>query len=215
MWSRILVPKYVFQISTFISPTNSVSLLKFRLSQIGRTAVDVGRGGGGCVFRAVSQQLYGIPKNHFYVQSVGIQYLVNHPEQFTESNTEHSWQGYMERMSCQGMLWFKLLLIVLIYLFILLSQIQHWTSECYKCPKHLHWTSSWISLCVHRRKHNNAARRKQQTKKIADKDKPVVDHKKPEACRRKYMREYMKARQADDNLRKNENKKTSARQQHW
>ena len=51
-------------------------------------------------------------------------------------------------------------------------------------------------------------------KKIADKDKPVVDHKKHKACRRKYMREYMKARQADDNLRKNENKKTSARQEH-
>ena len=53
-----------------------------------------------------------------------------------------------------------------------------------------------------------------QKKKIADKDKPVVDHKKHKACRRKYTREYMRARQADDNLRKNENKKTSARQQH-
>ena len=42
--------------------------------------------------------------------------------------------------------------------------------------------------------------------KIADKDKPVVDHKKHKACRRTYMREYMKARQADDILRKNENK---------
>ena len=71
------------------------------MSLTGRTAVDVGRG-GGCVFRAVSQQLYGSPKNHFYVHSVGIQYLVNHPEQFTESNTEHSWQGYLERMPCQG-----------------------------------------------------------------------------------------------------------------
>ena len=50
--------------------------------------------------------------------------------------------------------------------------------------------------------------------KIADKDKPVVDHKKQRACRRKYAREYMKARQNDDNLRKNENKETSARQQH-
>ena len=48
------------------------------MSLTGRTAVDVGRG-GGCVFRAVSQQLYGSPKNHFYVHSVGIQYLGNHP----------------------------------------------------------------------------------------------------------------------------------------
>ena len=47
------------------------------LSQIVRTAVDVGRG-GVCIFRAVSQQPYGSPKNHFYVHSVGIQYLMNH-----------------------------------------------------------------------------------------------------------------------------------------
>ena len=47
---------------------------------------------------------------------------------------------------------------------------------------------------------------RQKKKKIADKDKPVVDHKKHKACRRKYTREYMKARQADDILRKNENK---------
>ena len=37
----------------FISPTNSFSLLKFRLSQLSKTAVDAG-GGGDCVFGAVS-----------------------------------------------------------------------------------------------------------------------------------------------------------------
>jgi len=65
----------------FISPTNSVCLLEFRLSQLGRTALDV-EGGGDCFLRAVSHQLYGNPDSHFYVCSVGIQYLVNHPEQF-------------------------------------------------------------------------------------------------------------------------------------
>ena len=74
----------------FVSPANSVSFLKFRLSQLSKTAVDAG-GGGDCVFGAVSQQLYGNPKNHFYVHSDGIQYLVNHPEQFIE----HSCQGYI------------------------------------------------------------------------------------------------------------------------
>ena len=67
------------------------------MSQLSKTAVDAG-GGGDCLFGAVSQQLYGNPKNHFYVHSDGIQYLVNHPEQFIE----HSWQGYLERTSCQG-----------------------------------------------------------------------------------------------------------------
>jgi len=84
-----------------LSPTDPVCLLEFRLSQLGRAAIDVG-GGGDCFFRAVSHQLYGNPNSHFYVRSVGIQYLVNHPDQFIESNTEHSWQGYLERMSCQG-----------------------------------------------------------------------------------------------------------------
>ena len=67
----------------FISPTNSVSVLKFRLSQLSKTAVDA-EGVGDCVFGAVSQQLYGNPKIHFYVHSDGIEYLVNHPEQFIE-----------------------------------------------------------------------------------------------------------------------------------
>ena len=76
-------------------------MLEFRLPQLGRTVLDVG-GDGDCFFRAVTHQLYGNPNNHFYVHSVGIQYLVNHPEQYIESNNEHSWQGYLERMSCQG-----------------------------------------------------------------------------------------------------------------
>ena len=67
------------------------------MSQLSKTAVDAG-GGGDCVFGAVSQQLSGSPKNRFYVHSDGIQYLVNHPEQFIG----HSWQGYLERTSCQG-----------------------------------------------------------------------------------------------------------------
>ena len=65
----------------FIPPTNSVCLLELRLSQLRRTALDVGRG-GDCFFRGVSHQLNGNPNSHFYVHSVGIQYLVNHPEQF-------------------------------------------------------------------------------------------------------------------------------------
>ena len=83
------------------SPPNFNSLLETRLSQLGRTALDVG-GGGDCFFRAVSHQIYGDPNNHFYVRSVGIQYLVLHPEHFVESNTDRSWQGYLQRMSCQG-----------------------------------------------------------------------------------------------------------------
>ena len=83
------------------SPTNFVPLLETRLSNFGRTAIDVG-GGDDCFFRAVSHQLYGNPNNHFYLRSVGVQYLIHNPEQFIESNTEHSWQYYLQRMSNQG-----------------------------------------------------------------------------------------------------------------
>ena len=81
--------------------TNSVSLLETRLAQLGRTALDVG-GDGDCFFRAVSHQIYGNPNNHFYVRSVGVQYLVHNPEQFIESNTEYSWQHYLTQMSRPG-----------------------------------------------------------------------------------------------------------------
>ena len=53
-------------------------------------------------FRAVSHQLYGNPNNHYLVRSLGIQYLMHNPEQFIESNTDYSWQGYLNNMSCQG-----------------------------------------------------------------------------------------------------------------
>ena len=56
-----------------------------KISHLGRTGVDVG-GGGDCFFRAVSHQLYGNPNNHFYVRSVGVQYLVHNPAQLIESN---------------------------------------------------------------------------------------------------------------------------------
>ena len=53
-------------------------------------------------FRAVSHQMYGNPDNQFHVRSLGIQNLMHNPEQFIESNTDYSWQGYLNNMSCQG-----------------------------------------------------------------------------------------------------------------
>ena len=80
---------------------DSMSLLETRLSELGRTVLDVG-GGGDCFFKAVSHQLYGNPSNHYYVRSVGIQHLMVNPEHFIEGNTEHSWQTYLSNMSCEG-----------------------------------------------------------------------------------------------------------------
>ena len=82
-------------------PLHSVSLLETRLSQLGRIPLDVG-GGGDCFFRAVSHQLYGTPNNHYQVRSLGIHHLLHNPKQFIESNAGHSWQEYLNNMSCEG-----------------------------------------------------------------------------------------------------------------
>ena len=83
------------------SASNSIPLLETRLSELNRIALDVG-GGGDCFFQAVTHQLNGNPDNHFHVHNLGIQYLMHNPEQFIESNTEHSWQAYLSNLSCQG-----------------------------------------------------------------------------------------------------------------
>ena len=82
------------------STTNTVSLLELLL-ELGRTAIETG-GGGDCFFRSVSHQVYGTPNDHFYVRSLGIQHLTLHPELFIESNTEYSWQTYLNNMKQQG-----------------------------------------------------------------------------------------------------------------
>ena len=65
---------------------------------------------GDCFFRAVSHQLYGNANSHFYMRRVVVQYLVHNPEQFIQSNTEQSGQGYLQRMSCQW-IWANVIII--------------------------------------------------------------------------------------------------------
>ena len=76
-------------------------LLNMRLRQLGLRPVDVG-GEGDCFFRAVSHQLYGDPNHHLLIRQAGVQYLSNNPERLTESNTENSWNEYINNMSMQG-----------------------------------------------------------------------------------------------------------------
>ena len=79
----------------------SMSMLAFRLAQLGLRPLDVG-GAGDCFFRAVSHQLYGTAAYHLEVRAVGIEYLRYHPESFIESNIEYSWLEYLNIMSRQG-----------------------------------------------------------------------------------------------------------------
>ena len=52
-------------------------------------------------FRAVSHQLYGDPNHHLRIRQAGVQYLSNNPEHLIESNTENSWNEYINNMSMQ------------------------------------------------------------------------------------------------------------------
>jgi len=83
------------------SATTTCNLVAHHSSITNSVEVEVG-GGGDCFFQAVSHQLYGNPNNHSHVCSLGVQYLLQNPEQFIESNTDHSWQDYLNNMSCQG-----------------------------------------------------------------------------------------------------------------
>ena len=87
--------------SRTILSVGSTMLLNLRLCQLGLKPVDVG-GDGDCFFQAVSHQLYGDPNHHLLIRQAGVQYLCNNPERFIESNTENSWNEYINNMSMQG-----------------------------------------------------------------------------------------------------------------
>ncbi|XP_078375209.1 uncharacterized protein LOC144658622 isoform X1 [Oculina patagonica] len=196
---------------SFMSPTNSICLLESRLSQLGRTALDVG-GSGDCFFRAVSHQLYGNPNNHFYVRSVGIQYLMQHPEQFIESNTEHSWQGYLERMSRQGT-WADAIIIQAVANCMNLSihiaesnptfspvtvvepmNAAHSLNIYIGHLDEIHYVSTVENRTLQLTNNSTCAQNADENNLIDNSDK---------ACKKDYMREYMKERRDDENFRKN------------
>ena len=75
-----------------------------------------------------------------------------------ESNTEHSWQGYVGKnvMSrnvdwcCRNSNCCQLSKFINWHCWVKSNFFYSyccWTIVCYKFPKHLHWTPRWISLC--------------------------------------------------------------------
>ena len=85
--ARITLPSYL--------------LLEQRLGQFQMRPLDVG-GAGDCFFRAVSHQLYGDPSHDLDIRDAGIAYMRENPERFIESNTDYSWDQYLNTMSIQG-----------------------------------------------------------------------------------------------------------------
>ena len=72
-------------------------LLRYRLRPL-----NVG-GGGDCFFKSISHRLYRDPSHHLQIREAGVQYLMENPERFIESNVEASWLRYLSSMSRQGM----------------------------------------------------------------------------------------------------------------
>jgi len=138
---------------------------------------------------------------------------VNHPEQFIESKTEHSWLGYLERMSCQ-VKWADAIIIKAVsnclYLSIHIAESNptfspvtfvepvNVTNALNIYIEHLD-EFHYVSIVENR---TMEIRDNRKQTKYAEENKPVDDNEKRKACRRKYMREYMKA---DDNFGINEN----------
>ena len=50
----------------------------------------------------ISNQLYCDPSHHLQIREAGVQYLLENPEQFIESDVEASWLRYLSSMSRQG-----------------------------------------------------------------------------------------------------------------
>lgn len=76
-------------------------VLACRLSDFGLIPFEVG-GGGNCLFRAISHQIYGNANRHLEIRRTGVQYMSHNPEQFIESNTENSWMAYLNNMGMEG-----------------------------------------------------------------------------------------------------------------
>ncbi len=78
--------------------TSDMSVLTTRLALIGRKAVNI-VGDGNCFFRSVSHQLYGTENHHPQIRALAIQHLINFPEHFVEYQ---SWLQYLQNMSTLG-----------------------------------------------------------------------------------------------------------------
>ena len=76
-------------------------LLKCRMLRYGLKPLDVG-GGGDCLFKSISHQLYGHSDHHLQIRAAGIRCLANNPERFVESIVDMPWSQYLSNMSTQG-----------------------------------------------------------------------------------------------------------------
>lgn len=63
----------------------------------GLRPVDVG-GGGDCLFKSISHQLYKNLSHHVDIRALGVRYLTNNPEHFIKSVVDTPWSQYLSHM---------------------------------------------------------------------------------------------------------------------
>ncbi|XP_022808034.1 OTU domain-containing protein 1-like [Stylophora pistillata] len=83
-----------------ISFDNADFVLHYRMLRYGLRPLDVG--GGDCLFKSISHQLYGDSSHHAEIRALEVTYLIENPEQFLESVEDTPWVQYLSDMSKQG-----------------------------------------------------------------------------------------------------------------
>lgn len=85
-------------------PMGDEKRLKDQLTQMGLYAVNT-LGDGNCLFRALSDQLYGNPGRHLEIRHQVCNYLAQHESRykaFVDMDEEESWESHLEQMAKQG-----------------------------------------------------------------------------------------------------------------
>ena len=59
-------------------------------------------GGGDCLFKSISHQLYGDSSHHLEIRTIAVRYLTENPERFVESVVDTPWAQYLCDMSMPG-----------------------------------------------------------------------------------------------------------------
>ncbi|PLW18826.1 hypothetical protein PCANC_06636 [Puccinia coronata f. sp. avenae] len=85
-------------------PMQDEKRLKDQLTQMGFYAVNT-LGDGNCLFRALSDQLYGTPNRHLEIRQQVCLYLAQHESRykaFVDMDEEESWESHLQLMAKQG-----------------------------------------------------------------------------------------------------------------
>lgn len=83
------------------SLSNPNFILHYRMLRHGLRPLDVG-GGGDCLVKSISHQLYGDSSHHLEIRTIAVRYFTENPDRFIESVVDTPWAQYLCDMSMPG-----------------------------------------------------------------------------------------------------------------